>query len=104
MKLHIKKGDLVKVIAGNSRGKEGKVMRVYPKKYRAIVEGLNMASCHVKPNASNTKGGIIKKEVSIHLSNLMFIDPKSGAPTKIGRKKDNKTGKLIKYSKKVNNV
>ena len=100
MKLHIKKGDLVKVIAGNSRGKEGKVMRVYPRNYNAIVEGLNMVSCHIKPNASNPKGGIVKKEAKIHLSNLMFIDPKTGKPTKTGRKKDEKTGKLIKYSKK----
>jgi len=100
MKLHIKKGDLVKVITGNSRGKEGKVIRVYPKQYRAVVEGLNMVSRHLKPDASNPKGGIVKKEASIHLSNLMFIDPKSGLATKIGRKKDEKTGKLIKYSKK----
>ncbi|MAZ00714.1 MAG: 50S ribosomal protein L24 [Flavobacteriales bacterium] len=100
MKLHIKKGDLVKVITGNSRGKEGKVIRVYPKQYRAVVEGLNMVSRHLKPDASNPKGGIVKKEASIHLSNLMFIDPKSGLATKIGRKKDDKTGKLIKYSKK----
>ena len=100
MKLHIKKGDLVKVITGNSRGKEGKVIRVYPKQYRAVIEGLNMVSRHLKPDASNTKGGIVKKEASIHLSNLMFIDPKSGLATKIGRKKDDKTGKLIKYSKK----
>ena len=100
MKLHIKKGDLVKVITGNSRGKEGKVIRVYPKQYRAVVEGLNMVSRDMKPDASNTKGGIVKKEASIHLSNLMFIDPKSGLATKIGRKKDDKTGKLIKYSKK----
>ena len=100
MKLHIKKGDLVKVITGNSRGKEGKVIRVYPKQYRAVVEGLNMVSRHMKPDASNPKGGIVKKEASIHLSNLMFIDPKSGLATKIGRKKDEKTGKLIKYSKK----
>tara|TARA_B100001540_G_C15745490_1_gene614275 strand:+ start:302 stop:610 length:309 start_codon:yes stop_codon:yes gene_type:complete len=100
MKLHIKKGDLVKVITGNSRGKEGKVIRVYPKQYRAVVEGLNMVSRHMKPDASNPKGGIVKKEASIHLSNLMFIDPKSGLATKIGRKKDDKTGKLIKYSKK----
>lgn len=100
MKLHIKKGDLVKVITGNSRGKEGKVIRVYPKQYRAVIEGLNMVSRHLKPDASNPKGGIVKKEASIHLSNLMFIDPKSGLATKIGRKKDEKTGKLIKYSKK----
>ena len=100
MKLHIQKGDLVKVIAGNSRGKEGKVMRVYPKKYSALIEGLNMVSRHMKPNASNPKGGIVKKEASIHLSNLMFVDPKSGVATKIGRKRDSKTGRLVKYSKK----
>ncbi len=98
-KLHIKKGDLVKVIAGNSKGQQGRVLEVIVKKERAIVEGVNMISKHTKPNAENTQGGIIKKEGSIHISNLMLVDPASGEPTRIGRKL-NKKNKLVRYSKK----
>jgi large subunit ribosomal protein L24 len=99
-KLHINRGDTVKVISGNSRGKTGKVLEVAPAKYRAIVEGLNMVTKHVKPTASNPQGGIEKTEASIHLSNLMLVDPATGDPTRIGRKKDEK-GKLQRYSKKT---
>ena len=102
-KLHIKSGDTVKVIAGNSRGKSGKVLLVEPGKYRAIVEGLNMVTKHVKPSASNPQGGIEKKEASIHLSNLMLVDPASGEATRIGRKLDEK-GKLQRYSKKTGEI
>jgi large subunit ribosomal protein L24 len=73
-KLHIKKGDTVKVIAGNSKGQEGKVIEVIISKSRALVEGVNMVSKHTKPNAASPQGGIIKKEASIHISNLVF-DP-----------------------------
>ena len=99
-KLHIKKGDTVKVIAGNSKGSEGKVIEVIIAKNRAIVEGLNMVSKHSKPNAANPQGGIVKQEAAIHISNLMLVDPKSGDATRIGRKRDEKTGKLVRYSKK----
>ena len=103
-KLHIKKGDTVKVIAGNSKGQEGKVIEIIISKYRALVEGVNMVSKHTKPNATSPQGGIIKKESSIHISNLMLVDPKSGDATRIGRKIDDKTGKLTRYSKKSGEV
>ena len=99
-KLHIKTGDTVKVIAGNARGKTGKVLLIDTDKYRAIVEGLNMVTKHVKPSASNPQGGIEKTEASIHLSNLMLVDPASGEATRIGRKPDEQ-GKLQRYSKKT---
>jgi large subunit ribosomal protein L24 len=102
-KLHIKSGDTVKVIAGNSRGKSGKVLVVDPGKYRAIVEGLNMITKHVKPSAANPQGGIEKTESSIHLSNLMLVDPATGEATRVGRKKD-ENGKLQRYSKKTGEI
>ena len=99
-KIKIKKNDTVLVKTGNSKGSKGKVIRVYPKLNRALVEGVNMVSKHTKPNADNPQGGIIKKEATIHISNLMLVDPKTGEPTKIGRKKDKKTGKIVRFSKK----
>ncbi len=97
-KLHIKKGDTVMVIAGESKGYQGKVLEVIPKKNKAIVEGANVVSKHTKPNANNTEGGILKQEAPVHLSNLMVIDPKDGKPTRVGRKVvDNK---LVRYAKK----
>lgn len=98
-KLHVKKGDMVTVIAGDSKGQSGKVLRVYIEKEKAIVEGVNLMSRHTKPNAKNSKGGILKKEAPIHVSNLLVNDA-SGKPTRIGRKTDEKTGKLVRYSKK----
>ena len=103
-KLHIKKGDTVKVIAGNSKGSEGKVIEVLIAKNRAIVEGVNMVSKHSKPNAANPQGGIVKQEAPIHISNLMLVDPKSGDATRTGRKRDENTGKLVRYSKKSGEV
>ena len=103
VKIKIKKNDIVKVMAGASKGKEGKVIKVYRKKYRAIVEGANMVSKHSKPNAANPQGGIIKQEAAIHISNLMFIDAKLGATTRIGRKRDEE-GKIVRYSKKSGEV
>ena len=98
-KLHIKKGDAVIVISGNSKGSEGKVLEVVREKERAIVEGVNMVSKHTKPNAKSPQGGIIKQEAPIHISNLMLKDPKTGKPTRVGRRL-NKSGKLVRYSKK----
>jgi large subunit ribosomal protein L24 len=98
-KLHIKKGDSVIVISGNSKGSEGKVLEVVREKERAIVEGVNMVSKHTKPNSKSPQGGIIKQEAPIHISNLMLKDPKTGKPTRIGRRL-NKSGKLVRYSKK----
>ena len=102
-KLHVKKGDNVKVITGEDKGKEGRILAILVKKNKAIVEGLNMVSKHTKPNAANQQGGIIKQEAPIHLSNLMLLDPSSGEQTKIGRKKD-KDGKLTRYSKKSDEI
>ena len=98
-KLHIKKGDMVMVISGEDKGYKGKVLEVFPKKYRAIVEGANLVSKHTKPNAQNTEGGIVKQEAPINLSNLMLIDPKEDKPTRIGRKLNN-DGKLVRFAKK----
>ncbi|MDR4989033.1 MAG: 50S ribosomal protein L24 [Bacteroidales bacterium] len=98
-KLHIKKGDTVKLIAGNEKGATGKVLMVDLKNRRAFVEGINMVSKHTKPNAANPQGGIVKKEASIHVSNLMVVDAK-GNPTRIGRRRDS-NDKLVRYSKKT---
>ena len=98
-KLHIKKGDMVFVNAGEYKGKQGKVLEVFVKKDRAIVEGVNIISRHTKPNATYPQGGIIKKEAPIHISNLMLVDPTSGEPTRIGRRRNEKD-KLVRYSKK----
>jgi len=98
-KFHIKKGDTVVVIAGNSKGQEGKILEVVRETERAIVEGVNMVSKHTKPNAKSPQGGIIKQEATIHISNLMLKDPKTGKPTRIGRRLD-KNDKLVRYSKK----
>nr|WP_197084081.1 50S ribosomal protein L24 [Sphingobacterium sp. Ag1] len=97
--MKIKKGDLVKVIAGNSKGVQGKVLTVLVDKNRAIVEGANIVKKHTKPSAANPNGGIIEKEAGIHISNLAVIDPKTGATTRVGRKL-NTDGKLVRYAKK----
>jgi large subunit ribosomal protein L24 len=102
MKFHLKKGDTVKVLAGDDNGKQGKVLFVDTKKLRATVEGVNMVSKHTKPNAKNPQGGIIKKESSIHISNLMVVS--GGVASKVGRKLDEKTNKLVRYSKKTGEV
>ena len=103
MKLHVKKGDTVLVLSGNDKGKRGKVMSVDVKSQRAIVEGVRIMSKHTRPNAEHPQGGIIKQEAPIHISNLMVVD-KSGKPTRVGRKKDEKTGKSIRYSKKTGEI
>ncbi|MCF8229174.1 MAG: 50S ribosomal protein L24 [Bacteroidales bacterium] len=102
-KLHIRKGDNVMVIAGESKGQQGRVLFVDPVKETAIIEGVNMVSKHQKPNADNPKGGIIKKEAPIHISNLKLVDS-SGEATRIGRKIDEKTNKRVRYSKKSGEV
>ncbi|MEM7055350.1 MAG: 50S ribosomal protein L24 [Bacteroidota bacterium] len=99
-KLHIKKGDVVKVLSGNYRNKRARVLKVLPKIYRAIVEGVHMVYRHKKPSAQNTQGGIEKKEAPIHISNLMLIDLATGEPTRMGRKRD-ENGKLQRYAKKT---
>lgn len=101
-KLHIKTGDNVKVLSGNSKGSQGKILEIDRVKNRAIVEGVNMISKHVKPNAANPQGGIVKKEAGIHISNLMVVDSQ-GVASRIGRKLDD-NNKLVRYSKKSGEV
>lgn len=103
-KIKIKKNDEVLVITGTSKGSKGKVVKVFPIDNRVIVEGVNMVSKHSKPNAASPQGGIIKQESSIHISNLQFIDPSSGKGTKVGRLRDEKSGKLVRYSKTTKEV
>ena len=98
-KTHIKKGDQVIVITGESRGQKGRVLEVDREKTRALVEGVNMVSKHTKPNTKAPQGGIVKKEAPVHISNLMLIDPTSGKPTRVG-KRLNEKDKLVRYSKK----
>ena len=102
IKLKIKSGDTVKVIAGDHKGSEGKVMRVDREKNKAIVEGVNMVSKHTKPSAKSPQGGIVKKEAPIHISNLSLIDPKSKEATKVGIKVEG--DKKVRFSKKSNQV
>lgn len=97
-KFHIKKGDTVQVITGESKGSQGKVLEVNSKTSRVLIEGVNLVKKHTKPNAAYPNGGIIEKEASVHISNVMFVDPKTGAPTRIGRKVVD--GKAQRYSKK----
>ncbi len=98
-KMKIRRGDLVQVVAGDSKGKQGKVLEVLLKENRAVVEGANLVSKHTKPNAANPNGGNIKKEAPIHVSNLMIVDPKLGKPTRVGKQK-NAQGKSIRIAKK----
>ncbi len=99
-KFHIRKGDMVKVIAGDDKGKTGKVMEVITDKSRAVVEGINMMTKHQKPSAGKPEGGIKKIEGTLHISNLMLVDPASGTAIRTGRKLNEK-GKLQRYSKKT---
>lgn len=98
-KLHIKKGDQVFVNTGEYKGQQGRVLEVFRKKSRAIVEGVNMISKSTKPNAANPQGGITKQEAAIHISNLNLVDPSTGKATRIGRKLNEKN-KLVRISKK----
>ena len=97
-KLHIKKGDIVYVNAGEDKGKTGRVLEMLVKEKRAIVEGVTMVTKHTKPNARNPQGGRETKEASVHISNLNPLDPKTGKPTRVGRKEVK--GKLVRYAKR----
>jgi large subunit ribosomal protein L24 len=99
-KLNVRKGDTVKVIAGDDKGKTGKVLEVLLKKNRAVIEGINIVTKHEKPSAGKPEGGLKKTEAAIHISNLMVVDPASGKTTRVGRKLDDK-GKLQRFSKKT---
>jgi len=93
--MKIKKNDMVMVIAGNDRGKTGKVLKVFPKINRVIIEGINIRKRHTKPSQKNPQGGILEKEASIHVSNIMMLDPKTNEPTRLGAQiiLDEKSGK-----------
>ncbi|MBN1576414.1 MAG: 50S ribosomal protein L24 [Chitinispirillaceae bacterium] len=96
----LRKGDLVQVMTGEYKGKNGKILKVFPDKAKAIVEGMNMVKRHTKPNPKNQKGGIVEKEASIHISNLMLVCPKTGKPTRIGVNVL-ESGKRVRFSKKA---
>ncbi len=102
MKLRIKSGDKVRVIAGDHKGSEGKVLRVLRDSNKAVVEGINTVSKHEKPSARNPQGGIVEKEAPIHISNLSLIDPKSGDATRVGY--EERDGKKVRVAKKSNEV
>ena len=102
IKLKIKAGDTVQVIAGDHKGEKGKVLKVDREKNRAIVEGVNLVSKHTKPSAQNPQGGIIKKEAPIHISNHSLLDPKSGEPTRVAYQVQD--GKKVRISKKSKQV
>ena len=97
-KLHIKKGDEVIILAGKDKGQKGKVLKVFVKEERVLVEGVNMVSKSAKPSAKNPQGGIIKQEAPIHISNVSLIDPKSGKATRVSIKHDGKN--VIRVAKK----
>ena len=98
-KLHIKKGDTVYVNSGEDKGKTGRVLKVLVKEGRALVEGINMVSKSTKPNAKNPQGGIVKQEAAIHISNLNVVDPKTGKPTRVGRKESSDGRTFVRYAK-----
>ena len=102
-KLKIRKGDNVKVIAGNYKGKTGEVLEVLLEKRRVVVKDINVVTKHEKPSAGKPEGGLKKTEAPIHISNVMLLDPASGKPTRVGRKLDDK-GKLKRYSKKTGEI
>lgn len=101
-KLKVKSGDLVKVIAGDHKGAEGKIVKVFPDKNKVIVEGVNVVSKHTKPSASSPQGGIVKKEAPIHVSNVALVDKKTKQPTRVGLKMEG--DKKVRFSKKSNQV
>lgn len=101
-KLKIKTGDTVRIIAGDHKGVEGKVVSVDREKNKAIVQGANLVSKHQKPSANNPQGGIVKKEAPLHISNLSLIDPKSGETTRVGY--EVRDGKKVRFSKKSKEV
>lgn len=102
-KLHVRRGDTVMVIAGDEKGKTGKITSVNREKQRVIVEGLNLVKKSVKPSAENPQGGFVQTEASIHVSNVMLVDPTNGKPTRILRKLDEK-GEKLRISKKTGSI
>ena len=99
-KLHIKKGDIVYVNSGDDKGKTGRVLKVLVKEQRAVVEGINMVSKRTKPSAKNPQGGLVEMEAPVHISNLNPLDPKTGKPTRIGRRESSDGRTFVRYAKK----
>ncbi len=102
-KFHIKKGDIVEVIAGEDKGKRGRVLKVLPKQNKVIVEKVNIVYKHKKPTTQDQESNIVQQEAPIHISNVLPICPETGKPTRVGRRRDPQTGKLVRYSKKSPN-
>ncbi len=100
IKLKIKTGDTVKVVAGDHKGEEGKIVKIFIDKNKAIVEGVNMISKHTKPSADNPQGGIVKREAALHISNLMLVE--NGATTRVGYRMEG--DKKVRFSKKSKEV
>jgi large subunit ribosomal protein L24 len=101
-KLHVKTGDTVYVISGKDKGQTGKVLRVFPKKGKVLVEGINKVTKHLKPNQMNPQGGVVEMEAPIFSSKVMIFDEKAGKPTRVGYRIEN--GKKVRYSKKSGEV
>jgi large subunit ribosomal protein L24 len=107
MSLLLKKNDKVKVISGNHKGKEGKILKIYRDKHKVIVEGVNIIKRHTRPNQKNPQGGITQKEAPINLSNIMLIDPKAGEPSRIGMQvitDENGKKRRMRYGKKSGEI
>jgi large subunit ribosomal protein L24 len=109
VKLRIKKGDIVMVVAGDDKGKKGKVLEMLPKENRAIVEGINTVTKHMKPNSKHPQGNRLKQEAPVHISNIRLICPETGKPTRVGRMVSEKPGKdgksrLGRYSKQAKKI
>lgn len=102
-KIHVKKGDTVIVISGKDKGKKGRVLQAYPKEGRVLIEGVNLVKKHTRPSQANPQGGIVTQEAPIHSSNVMLVDPKTGAPTRVGHKVLT-NGKKVRIAKKSGEV
>jgi large subunit ribosomal protein L24 len=102
MAAKIKKGDRVVVLAGKDKGRQGQVIRVLPKDDRVVVAGVNMVKRHTRPSQSDPQGGIKNKEAALHISNVAFVDPKSGEPTRVGFRIED--GKKVRVAKKSGEV
>ncbi|MDI9258889.1 MULTISPECIES: 50S ribosomal protein L24 [Alicyclobacillus] len=101
--MRVKTGDKVVVIAGKDKSKQGRILKVYPKEGRVVVEGVNIVKRHTKPNPQHPEGGIVEKEAPIHVSNVMIVDPKTGEPTRVGYK-FLEDGRKVRYAKKSGEI
>ena len=102
-KFKVKQGETVKVLAGESKGSTGRIVRVIPKMNRVVVEGVNMIKKHQKPSATSPQGGIVEMEAPLHISNVSLVDPTSNEVTRVGRKMDD-NGNVVRYAKKSGEV